>query len=160
MDYFRGAVATLLLTAVCALLFRFLLPEGGVSRTAKTVVSLVTLCAVCAPLLGLWGKLSGETAFSSGLSAYMEARTTFPYETMERQAAQAVRDACEGILSEYTDAPHDIEVDMHIPEGGGIEIKRIRIVLESEPERLEEMKAELTECCGFAPEVRVKTDDG
>lgn len=159
MDELRSAVATLLITAVCALLFRFLLPEGNVSRTAKAIVGIVTLCAVCAPLFGFWGRLSGRDDLASGFPSFREPETTFPYGGFEREAAEAVTGVCESIIGKYTDAPHEITVAVHIPETGGIEIEQIRIVFAAAPDRLEAMTAELTEACGAAPEIRVGSAD-
>ncbi len=159
MDTLRDMVATLLLTAVCALLFRFLLPEGSVSRTAKTVVSLVTLCAVCVPLFNVWGKLRGRDGISSGVFSFSEVMTTFPYELAQRRAELAVEGACDDIISQYTDVPREIKVEAHIHADGSIEIERIRIVFEAEPERREAMTSELIENCGIAPEIRVKNAD-
>lgn len=159
LNELRGAVATLLMTAVCGLLFRFLLPEGNVSRTAKVIVSLVTLCAVCAPLFGVWGRLSGKTELTSGFPAFHAPETTFPSDSLERRAAEAVEAVCETIVLKYTVAPHEIAAAVHITETGGIEIEQIRIVFAAAPDRLEAMTAELTEACGAAPEIRVESAD-
>ena len=156
---FRGAVMTLLFCAVCGLLFRFLLPEGGVSRTAKVIVSLIMLSAVCAPLFGAWSALRGVEVPDGGIAGFGERDTTFPYESLEQEAAEAVAGVCGRIVDKYTSVSRQIAVSVHISEDNVIEIERVRILFEALPEGRDAMMAELTEECGVIPDIRVKTDD-
>ena len=159
MNEAKNAVLTLALCAVCGLLFHFLLPESGVSRTAKTLISLVMLCAVCAPLFGVWEHLRGVGSDSRVFGSFGERDTTFPVDLYERQAEAAVGEALDAIVKRYTNVPRRIEVDAHIPEGGGIRIDRVRITFEALPEGRDSIEAEITAECGVIPEIRVERTD-
>ena len=152
----RSAVMTLLFCAVCGLLFHFLLPEGSVSRTAKTLVCLIMLCAVCAPLFGVWEHLRGFESEGRIFAGFGERDTTFPVELYEREAAEAVKTVCGAIVGKYTDVPRRIDVDTHISEDGGMRIDRVRITFDALPEGKEKIEAEIAGECGVIPEIRVE----
>lgn len=157
MQDVRNAVMTLLLCAVCGLLFHFLLPEGGVSRTAKTLVSLIMLCAVCAPLFGVWEHLRGFESDNRVFGEFGERDTTFPAALYEREAEAAVGEVCDAIVGKYTNVPRRIEVDAHISEDGAIRIDRVRITFEALPEGRDNIETEIYRECCVIPEIRVET---
>ena len=157
MNDIKSAVMTLALCAVCAMLFHFLLPEGGVSRTAKVLIGLVMLCAVCTPLFRAFTWFRGSAAEERVFSRFGEWDTTFAYTLYEQEAERAVREACEGIIKKHTAARGSVSVSLHILDEGAIKIEHVRITFETAPEGRETIKNEIADACGVIPEIRVET---
>ena len=152
----RSAVMTLLFCAVCGLLFHFLLPEGGVSRTAKILISLIMLCAVCTPLFGVWQALSGAGAERPVFGSFGEPDTASAVDLYEREAEQAVRGVCEAIIKKYTNVGRKINVNVHISGDNTIQIEHVRITFDAPPEGREVIADEIAGECGVIPEIRVE----
>ena len=155
----RSAVMLLLFCAVGALLFRFLLPEGGASRTAGVVVSLLLLSAVCTPLFGVMEYLGVSAGEGAVFGDFGEPDTTFPRDLYRETAEEAVAAACGEIVGKYTNVPRKITVNAHITEENGIRIERIRIVFGAPPEGRERIEKEISEECGVIPEIRVELEN-
>ena len=155
-DDLRGAVMTLLFCAVCGLLFHFLLPEGSVARTAKILIGLVMLCAVCAPLFGVWQSLRGVGGEKRIFGRFGEPDTAFAVDLYEKEAERAVCGICEAIVKKHTDVRRKIAVDLHISEDGAIRIERVRITFDAPPEGREAIEDEIAGECGVIPEIRVE----
>ena len=155
----RSAVMLLLFCAVGALLFRFLLPEGSVSRTAGVLVSLLLLSAVCTPLFGVMEYLGASVGEGAVFGEFGEPDTTFPRDLYREAAEAAAAEACGEIVGKYTDVPRTITVNAHITEENRIRIERIRIVFSAQPEGLERIEKEIAEECGVIPESRVELEN-
>ena len=159
LNELRSAVLLLLFCAAAGLLFRFLLPEGGVARTARILVSLLMLCAVCTPLFGVMEYLGASVGEGAVFGTFGEPDTTFPRDLYREAAEEAVRTACDGIVGKYTDVPRKITVDAHITEDNGIWIERVRIVFGAPPEGRERIEQAIAEECGVIPEIRVELEN-
>lgn len=160
MDTLREAVLLLSFCAVCGLLFHFLLPEGNVSRMAKTVMSLLMLCALCTPLFRVLDAFDGASGNSRIFSSFGERDTTFPEDLYRQTVEKEVCGVCGDIVKKYTDVPYEITADVHISDDGGIRIERVRIVFDALPEGRDAIEKEITEACGIVPAIGVKHEDG
>lgn len=156
----RNAVLTLLFCAVCGLLFHFLLPEGGISRTAKILISLIVLLALCTPLFGVWqamNRVSGEVEISAEHDQPDTARAA---ELYKQEAERAVCGVCETIIRKHTNVGREIEADVNISDDFTIMIEHVRITFEAQPEGREEIRTEIANECGVIPEIRVEMING
>ena len=154
----RNAVMTLLFCSVCGLILGFLLPEGGVSRTVKTLISLVLLCALCAPIFGAL-EYFGTSLRDPVFSSFGERDTSVPYDALLDKTEEAAREFCNAIVTRHTNVPREITVDAHISEDGVIRIEHVRIVFEALPEGREAIRDEITEEFGIIPEIRVEQEN-
>lgn len=156
----KGAVMTLLFCAVGGLLFHFLLPDGSVSRTAKILISLIMLCAICAPLFGVWQSLRVIGESGTIFSGTGEPDTASVQEWYREEAERAVREVCDGIIRKHTNVGRKITVDVHITDDVAIRIERVRITFDAPPEGRKDIEKEIAGECGVIPEIRVEMTDG
>ena len=152
----RSAVLLLVFCSAAGLLFHFLLPEGGVSRTARTLISLVMLSAVCTPLFGVMEYLGATVEEKGVFGSFGEPDTAASRDLYRQTVEAAVADACGEIVKKYTRVPRKITVSAHITEDNGIRIEHVRIVFDAPPEGRKGIEEEIAKECGVIPEIRVE----
>ena len=152
----RSAVLLLAFCAAAGLLFHFLLPEGGVSRTARALISLVMLSAVCAPLFGVMEYLGASVGENGVFGSFGEPDTAASRDLYRETVEAAVGNVCGEIVKKYTNVPRKITVNAHITEENGIRIEHVRIVFDAPPEGREHIEEEIAKECGVIPEIRVE----
>lgn len=151
---------TLLFCSVCGLILGFLLPEGGVSRTVKTLIGVVLLSAVCVPIFGVMEYFDASLADRALFSSFGERDTSAPYDAVLEKTEQAARAFCDTIVTRHTNVPRKITVNAHISEENVIRIERVRIVFEAPPEGREAIENEIASEFGIIPEIRVEQENG
>lgn len=156
MTEMKNAVMTLVFCAVCGLVLGFLLPERGVSRSVKTLISIIILSAVCTPVFGVMEHFDKDLAEKTIFSSFGERDTSVPYDVFLEKTKQAVEDFCETVVVRYTNVPHNISADAHISEDNVIRIEHVRIVFQAVPEGRDAIRDEIAEECGIIPEIRVE----
>lgn len=159
MTELKSAVMTLLFCAMCGLILGFLLPEGGVSRTVKTLIGVVLLSALCVPIFGVFEFFDSELADRTLFSSFGERDTSVPYDVYLQKAEQAARSFCDTIVTRHTNVPRKITVDAHISEDNVICIEHVRIVFEALPEGRKAIEDEIAEEFGIIPEIRVEQEN-
>ena len=152
-------VLALLFTSVCGMIYHFLLPSGSVSKTAKKIISLVMLCAVCMPVFGVFRAGTLFPSIPEIFGEAEEAETSVPYAYYENAARYAIEEQCRETVGKYTSVPFEVTADVHISADGGIRIEHIRIVFDAQPEGKDGMTAELTALLGMVPDIRVDGSD-
>ena len=159
MNDLKSAVVTLLFCSVCGLILGFLLPEGGVSRTVKTLIGVVLLSALCAPIFGVFELFDDAVSDRTLFSSFGERDTSAPYDAVLEKTEQTARAFCNTIVTRHTNVPRKITVSAHISEDNVISIEHVRIVFEASPEGREAIKDEIAAEFGIIPEIRVEQEN-
>lgn len=147
----------LVFIALASFIYYYLLPSGHISDTAKSVLSVLTVAAVCVPVFVFF---NGDEPFFYGFSSNGEAE---PYEPYSYYADIAVKTADEKvslIVRRYTDASFFVDVDVNISEDMCIDIEQVSVIFEKKPDGLPELSQEIQNELGIAPHFVLKeTDD-
>ena len=145
------ALLPLFVSAGCLICY-YLLPASSVSKTARAVIAVVMLSAICLPLFSVAEKL-GNTEFSFDSE---EPDTMAPFAFYEKAAERTAEKTASDIIKKYTAVPFVCSADADCTEDGTVELLRIVIVFDARPEGEKEMRAELLRETGLVPEIRVK----
>lgn len=146
----------LLFVAAGGYIYYYLLPSSSVSDTAKAVLCVATLTAVCMPLFGAFSDISGEI-FD------FEAYSTLNEEDALRSYAQTAREIVEEkareTIEKYTSAEYNLETDINISDDYSINIEYIRLVFEKDIGDTYELSRALEDVFGFIPEITVRDEN-
>lgn len=133
------------------LIYCFLLPSGSVSKTAKTVLSICVLSAVCLPLFGVF------SAFSGGEISFSEAPEIDEFEDIFVESAKA---ATENLIKEtvrkYTAVPYETEIFIDKTKDGSINIEYVGITFSAKPQHEKEMREALYDALLIIPDIKVE----
>lgn len=143
----------LVFIALASFIYYYLLPSGKVSQTAKTVISLVTVLAVCVPLFGFFEK--GSTVFSD-FSFSAETEIFEPYSYYAHITETTVNDKVSLLVRQHTDIPFFIETQINISSDNCIDIEQVTVVFEKYPEKLPELSQNIEKELGISPKFRLK----
>ena len=154
MEQIKTFALMLVFCAAAGFVYYLLLPSGGVSRTAKGVLSAVLLLCVLSPLFSFLHLQTPsfapqqESAADGGAAALLE-------ESVRRRIEQTVRDTA----AAFTDLPYETEITVHITQDYGINIETVRLIFGTEfPERAA-LREALAERLGFPAAVELREDE-
>ena len=155
MEILRTWALTLLFTAAGCFVFYFILPSGGLSKTAKSVISAVSLAAVMLPFFGIAGKLS-DVSFDF---SFTEPETDAVPEYYLTAAEEAVSSVVREIILEYTSVPCEISVSVHAGEGQEVIADRIVLIFSALPENADSIRDEIAAETMIIPEIKTESAD-
>ena len=146
----------LLFVAVGGYIYYYLLPSSSVSDTAKAVLCVFSLTAVCAPLFGAFSDINTEIfdfeVYSTKSNEDMlEYYANAARQTVEEKAYEAVR--------KYTAVSYKLETDINISDDYSINIEYIRLIFEKEIGETDALSRELEDVFGFIPEITVRNEN-
>lgn len=147
----------LLLLFVCAgsLIYCFLVPSGNISKTVKSVISVIVLSSVCLPLTEITGK--GEL-----LPDFEDDFPDIP--DMSDDYIKSAKLMTERIISDtvkkFTNVPFESDIIIDKNEDGSINIGYIGIVFSAVPGKQKELRGALYEALGVMPDIRVEKNGG
>lgn len=147
-----AALGLVFVSAACCIYY-YLLPEGGVSRTARRILSVFFLACVLSPLFSVFNALGSFASFS--LPEETGTLQTNP-GPLAAAGEAAVREAAEALIRAKTDVPFEIRISVHITETGGIDIERLHVRFEREFNGREDLAAALREALGCPVETEVE----
>lgn len=140
----------LVFMAASSLVYHCLLPSGRISKTAGTLMSLLTVLCVMLPLYGIIAK-NGEELMSPFSFNAEDTSMYEPYSRYAEIAKEALREQLSVIIERYTREEYRIEAEINISEDGCIDIKQVSVMFEKYPEKIEELSSEIEAVLGTVP---------
>lgn len=134
-----------------SLIYCFLLPSGNVSKTAKSIISLVVLSSVCFPVFGVF------SSFESKDFSFSEAPSIYSFDdvlisTVKKETESIIY----GTVIKYTNVPYETEIFIDKTEDDSINIEYVGITFSAKPQREKEMREELFEQLSLMPDIKVE----
>ena len=145
MEALKQLSLLLLFGSAAAMIVWFLLPSGGVSRTAKSVISVFMLLCALLPLY------SFKNLSWPRFSAASDAPEADYGELFTSAVKQALGAKVKEVVTKYTDVHYLIVAGVHINGDHSIEIEQVRIVFDYPVENAGALVADLTEALGLEP---------
>ncbi|MBQ2759783.1 MAG: hypothetical protein IJE93_08455 [Clostridia bacterium] len=146
----------LLFVSVGGYIYYYLLPSSSVSDTAKAVLCVFSLSAVCAPLFGAFSDINTDIFDFEAYSTMNEEEALSFYA---QQALKTVEEKTAEAVQKYTAVPYKLETDVNISEDYSINIEYIRLIFEKEIGDISELLFALEEVFGFIPEITVQNEN-
>ena len=144
----------LLFLSAGSLIYCFLLPSGTVSKTAKSVISVVLMSLVFIPMFSSFGNISTE---DFGLSGEYETEN-YDY-LLEDGVRASVEEVIKTTVRKFTSVPCKTEIFINKAEDGSINIEYVGITFEAKPQAEEKLRDALCEALGIIPDIRVELTD-
>ena len=138
------------------MLYYYLLPAGNLSKTAKSVLSAVTLAVVLVPLFSAVQSL--KTADFKILGAE-EPSVSVEYDAYVKEGERIVRALVDETVQKYTDVPYETEIEVHILEDMRIDIVNVRIRFAQRFAGLSDLAYALKTQLGIAPVVETEAEE-
>lgn len=155
MEELKSWGGLLLFVSAGSLIYCFLLPAGAVSKIAKSVISVVFICAAFMPLSGLMNIFSdAEWNFTD------EAEEADFSGFVEESARSEIEKIIHDCVRKYTSVPYDTEIFINITDDLGIRIEYVRLIFSASPLNEEGIRDELTQALGIIPDIRVELTGG
>ena len=145
----------LLFLSAGSLIYCFLLPSGAVSKTAKSVISIVLMTLVFMPMFSVFSSFSFADADFSG-----EYETQNYDDFMEKSVRSATEEVIKNIVRKFTSVPYKAEIFINKAADGSINIEYVGITFEAQPQYEEKLGDALFEALGIIPDIRVELTDG
>lgn len=154
MEELKNWGLLLLFVSAGSLICCFLLPSGAVSKSAKAIISIVTLSVVFFPLFSVFGSFSDEDFNLSG---------SYESEDYNSYVVESVKAAAEDVISDtvrkFTNVPYETEIFVNKSTDGGINIEYVGISFSAKPQYEEKLTEALFEALGIIPDIRVELTD-
>lgn len=157
MTGFREWALMLVFIALSSFIYWYLLPSGRISETAKAIVSVLAVAAVCIPVFSFIGR--ADVSLSSFMSEDGETSVFEPSDVYLAIAENTVNEKIELIVKKYTTNGFFIKTDMNISEDHAIDIKQVSVCFEKYPEKLPELSLEIEEALGIPPVFSLKVNE-
>lgn len=143
----------LLLLFVCAgsLIYCFLLPSGNISKTVKSVISVIVLSSVCIPLTAATGKGNILPDFSENSPEIPDM-----YDSYVSTARAAVEMVIAETVKKFTNVSYETDIIIDKSEDGSINIGYIGIIFSAAPGHQGDLRDALYENLGIMPDIRVE----
>ncbi len=151
MEEFKNWGLLLLFISAGSLIYCFLLPNGSVSKTAKSVISAAVLISLSVPVFNIFGNFSFQ---SFSLEDPPEVQSFNEY--LEDEARRSVEKIIRETVRKYTAVPFETEIFIDINENSDINIEYVKIIFSAAPQREEELREELLEKLGIVADIRVE----
>ena len=146
----------LLFVSVGGYIYYYLLPSSSVSDTAKAVLCVFSLSAVCVPLFGAFSDINADIFdFESYSTMNEEDALEFYAET----ARKTIEEKTLETVRQYTAVEYKLETDINISEDYSINIEYIRLIFEKEIGDTYDLSRALEEVFGFIPEITVQNEN-
>lgn len=157
MDNIKAWALLLLFVSIGGFIYYYLLPVSGVSETAKSVLCVFSLSAVCIPLFGSFSDIDKDIFNFEAYSTLneQEALENFALSTKETLNLQI-----EECVKKYTDTPYEIDIGINISDSYSINIEYVRLIFEKDFGDIYALSRALENICGFIPEITVKNENG
>lgn len=151
MEKLKAWGLMLLFISAGSLIYCFLLPNGSVSKTAKSVISACVIIGITLPLFEFMGEFTSESLI------FEEPPMINDYSLyLEEQTRDVVEERIQAIISEFTSVPYKTEILIDINENRSINIEYIKIVFSAEPQKKEELREALYNELGIMPDIRAE----
>ena len=137
-------------------IYYYLLPSSSVSSTAKAVLCVFSLSAVCAPLFGAFSEINADI-FDFEIYSTMNEEEALGYYA--QTALKTVEEKTLETVSKYTSVEYKLETDVNISEDYSINIEYICLIFEKEIGDTYELSRALEKVFGFIPEITVQNEN-
>ena len=155
MEELKSWGGLMLFVSAGSLIYCFLLPLGSVSKIAKSVISIVFICAAFMPVADI-AKLFPDVDFPSR----EEAQTADFSAYVEDAARSEIEKIIHDCVRKHTFVPYETEIFINIDEDFGIRIEYVRLIFSAAPQYEENIREELTQKIGIIPDIRVDLTGG
>ncbi len=132
------------------------MPSSSVSHTAKAVLCVFSLTAVCAPLFGAFSDI---TADIFDFEAYSTLNEEEALEYFAQTARKTVEEKTLETVRKYTSVEYKLETEINISEDYSINIEYIRLIFEKEIGDTYELSRALEDVFGFIPEIMIDNEN-
>ncbi len=151
MEEIKNWGLLLLFISAGTLIYCFLMPSASVSKSVKSVISLVTVSVCIFPLFNvLEGFRNTDISFSEPPSV----------ESLDEYIIQQVKTAAENTVREtvkkYTHVSYKTEIFVNKTENGSIDIEYVGIIFSAYPDREDELRKALYEALSIMPDIKVE----
>lgn len=148
MEEIKNWGLMLVFVSAGCMIYYFLLPSGSVSKTAKTVLSVVVFCVISMPLFSAFFSLpDGEFDFS-------EPPEMADYnDILLSSVKKAVEDIVDDTVKKYTSQEYKMQSDIDISQDGSINIKQVNIIFSERPVHEKDIREELSEKLNIMPDI-------
>lgn len=151
MENLKSWGILLLFISAGSLIYCFLLPSGGISKTAKAVLSVCVLSCVCFPLFGVF------SSFTDGKISFSPVVQIEDYEDIYITSARASAEALvKEIIRKYTTVPYKTEIFIDKTDDGSINIEYVGITFSAKPQHEKEMREALYNALLIVPDIKVE----
>ena len=145
----------LIFVSMGSLIYCFLLPSGAVSKTAKSVISIVLMSLVFFPLFSAVGNIP-EYDFDLSDSIESEDYNYLIKEQVKTATEEVIRDT----VRKFTYVPYKTEIFVNINPDNSIHIEYVGITFSAKPQYEAELTDALYTALGIIPHIKVDmTDD-
>ena len=146
----------LLFVSVGGYIYYYLLPSSSVSDTAKAVLCVFSLSAVCVPLFGAFSGIDSDIFdFESYSTMNEEDALEFYADT----ARKTIEENTLATVQQYTSVSYKLETDINISDDYSINIEYIHLIFEKEIGDTYDLARALEEVFGFIPEITVQNEN-
>lgn len=151
MEAIKNWGLMLLFVSAGSIIYCFLLPSGNISKTAKSVMSVVILSCICMPVFGVFTAFRG-----SDFSFSQPPEVSEPEDAVKKQAENAVNTVIREIIRKYTTVPYETEIFIDKTEDNSINIEYIGIIFSAKPQNEKEIREALYDAFSLMPDIRVE----
>ncbi len=148
MDEIKNWGLMLVFVSAGCMIYYFLLPSGSVSKTVKSVLSVIILGVICMPVFNVLFSLS-DFSFDFSEAPEME---NFD-EMIKESAEKAVENIIHETVTKYTSQEYKTEIIIDITEDDSINIKKVNIIFNKRPAHEKDIREELKEKLNIMPDI-------
>lgn len=152
MEELKSWGLLLLYISAGSLIYCFLLPSGGVSKTAKSVISLCVTVSLALPLFNSLGKLKGID-FTFEVPTEIRKYDDFVMLSAENAIEELIK---ENVLK-FTNVPYKTDIIIDKVEDGSINIGYVGLIFSSKPLREDELREALFQVLGVPVNISVES---
>ena len=151
MEKLKEWAVLLLFLSAGSLIYCFLLPSGNISKTVKSIVSVVSLSLICMPLFGL-NDFIKEPLFPEDTPPEIKDYSSY----IKDEAKHRTEELIYSVIKKYTPVPCKIYAGIDINEDNCINIEYVSIVFSAHPDREKEIREELFRILGIMPIIKTE----
>lgn len=148
MDEIKNWGLMLVFVSAGCMIYYFLLPSGSVSKTAKSVLSVIILGVVCMPFF--------TALFSLPDASFDFSKAPEPEnfdDMLISSAEKAVNNIIHDTVTKYTAEEYNTEIIIDISEDGSINIKQVNIIFNKRPSHEKDIRQELFDKLNIMPDI-------
>lgn len=154
MENLKSWGMLLLFISSGCLIYYFLLPSGGVSKTARSVLGITVMSLVCLPLFSVTDYLENMD-FSFSEPPDMVTPDIFLVKSCENEINAVIDET----VKKFTDISYKTVISIDITDDNSINIEHIKVVFKERPDKLREIKEALYEKLSVMPDTEVEREN-
>ncbi len=151
MEEIKNWGLLLLFISAGTLIYCFLMPSSSVSKSVKSIISLVAVLSCILPLFDVFEK------FQNADIDFSEAPSIEAFDDYLIQAAKnATENTVKEVVKKYTHVSYKTEIFVNKTEDGSIDIEYVGITFSARPDREDDLRKALSEALSIMPDIKVE----